>query len=131
MSPIKDELGLEQGGPNSSEHYKVFNNEQLVIAQGSGLGTSVSVIPVAAVGQADYTTLVSNDIHQLQCLLDLSLLYCERHQVQLSAEKTKLLVFSQTESDYVKYSKLLSPLLTLSGAGSPVFNLSLTVLTCF
>ena len=65
---------------------------------------------MAAVGQADDTALVSNDIHQLQCLLDLSLLYCERHQVQLSAEKTKLLVFSRTESDYVKYSKLLSPL---------------------
>ena len=26
MGPISDELGLEQGGPNSSEFYKIYNN---------------------------------------------------------------------------------------------------------
>ena len=36
MGPIHDQLGLEQGGPNSSEHYKIYNNEQLVTAQESG-----------------------------------------------------------------------------------------------
>ena len=34
----------------------------------------------------------------------------EKHQVQLSAGKTKLLVYSDKSNDYVKYSKLLSPL---------------------
>ena len=29
MGPICDELGFEQGGPNSSDHYKLYNNEQL------------------------------------------------------------------------------------------------------
>ena len=29
MGPIKDECGVEQGGVNSSEYYKVYNNEQL------------------------------------------------------------------------------------------------------
>ena len=33
MGPIKDELGVEQGGPNSSEFYKIYNNEQLTVAQ--------------------------------------------------------------------------------------------------
>ena len=61
-------------------------------------------------GQADDTALVSNDVHQLQCLLDLSLLYCQKHQVQLSAEKTKLLVFSKEESDSLKYIKMMSPI---------------------
>ena len=35
MGPIRDELGLEQGGPNSSELYKIYNNEQLTTAQES------------------------------------------------------------------------------------------------
>ena len=33
-----------------------------------------------------------------------------QHQVELSAGKTKLLVFTKHETDYVKYAKLLSPL---------------------
>ena len=110
MGPIHDQLGLEQGGPNSSELYKLYNNEQLRSAQDSGLGTAVSGVPVAAVGQADDTALLSNDIHQIQCLLNLSIQYCNKHQVQLSAAKTKLLVFSKKETDYTKYSKLLEPL---------------------
>ena len=117
MGPFKDQLGVEQGGPNGSEFYKIYNNEQLTVAQESGLGTTVSGganivsgIPVASVGQADDTCLLSNNLFQLQCLLDLSLRYCEKHQVQLSAGKTKLLVYSNKSNDYVKYSKLLSPL---------------------
>ena len=43
-------------------------------------------------------------------LLDLSLVYCQKHQVQLSVGKTKLLVFSKHESTYVKYAKLITPL---------------------
>ena len=62
MGPIKDQLGVEQGGPNSSEHYKIYNNEQLTTAQESGFGTSIAGIAVAAVGQADDSGLVSNDI---------------------------------------------------------------------
>ena len=110
MGPIKDELGLEQGGPNSSEFYKIYNNEQLISAQKSGFGTNISGIMVASVGQADDTALVSNDLHQLQMLLDLSLLFCQKHHVQLSASKTKLLVFDKHQTKYVKYSKLISPL---------------------
>ena len=39
----------------------------------SGLGTDVQNVPVAAIGQADDTGLVSNDIIQLQHLLQLTL----------------------------------------------------------
>ena len=99
-----------KGGPNSSEYWKIYNNEQLSVAQGSGLGASISGIHAASVGQADDTALLSHDLHQLQCLLDLSLIYCRKHQVQLSAGKTKLLVFSKSDTEYVKYSKLLTPL---------------------
>ena len=110
MGPIYDELGLEQGGPSSSEFYQIYKNEQLSSAQRSGLGTGIAGITGASVGLADDTALASNDLHQLQMLLDISLLYCQKHQVQLSASKKKLLVFSMEESTYVKYTKMISPL---------------------
>ena len=74
MGPIKDQLGLEQGGPNSSELYKIYNNEQLSSAQESDLGTSISGIKLAYGGQADDNALMSNDFHQIQLLLALPLL---------------------------------------------------------
>ena len=91
MGPIRDQLGLEQGGPNSSEFYKIYNNEQISSAQTSGFGASVYNITVAAIGQADDTALVSHDLSSLQQLLSLSLSYCKDYQVQLSTTKTKLL----------------------------------------
>ena len=74
MGPIHDEQGVEQGGPTSSDHYKIYNNEQLTTAQESGFGTVIAGIDVAGVGQADDTGFLSNDILQLQHLLNLSLL---------------------------------------------------------
>ena len=41
MGPIKDELGLEQGGPNSSEFYKLYSNENLTSAQRSEQGINL------------------------------------------------------------------------------------------
>ena len=108
MGPINDELGVEQGGTKSSEKYKIYNNEQISTPQMSELGTTIFDIPVAAIGQADDTGLVSNDIHQLQHLLQLTLNYCAKYQVELSTTKTKLLFFNSSESDYSKYVKLLS-----------------------
>ena len=97
-------------GPNSSEFYKIYNNEQLSSAQLSGFGAVVGNVPVAAIGQADDTALVSHDISSLQLLLNLSLSYCERYQVKLSTNKTKLLCYTPNETDYTKYAKILSPI---------------------
>ena len=110
MGPIYDQRGVEQGGPNSSEFYKIYNNEQLDTAQSSSLGTNVMGEAVAAIGQADDTALVSNDIGNLQLLLQLTLSYCQKYQVRLSAVKTKLLAFSRSESQYLDYSKLIKPI---------------------
>ena len=38
---------------NSSDYYKLYNNEQLVVAQDSGLGVDIGSGVVSAVGQAD------------------------------------------------------------------------------
>ena len=94
MGPIHDEQGLEQGGTNSSEYYKIFGKEQLDSAQRSKLGIWIGKnICVSAIGQADDTVLVSNDINNLLLLLQLTITYCERHFVDLCAEKTRLQVF--------------------------------------
>ena len=38
MGPIKDLCGVEQGGMNSSDFYKIYNNEQLDLLQSSEFG---------------------------------------------------------------------------------------------
>ena len=114
MGPIKDNWGLEQGGKNSSEFYKVYNNEQLEVAQSSQLGVELggsTQLVVSAIGQADDVALVSNDIFALQSLLQLSLQYCQHHHVKLQGDKTKLQVFSDFRSDMAAYyAKLVSPI---------------------
>ena len=75
MGPIHDHLGVEQGGPNSTELYKSYINEQLVTAQESGFGTSVAGCQVASVGQADDTCLISNNIYHLFYVLELTKIF--------------------------------------------------------
>ena len=114
MGPISDLWGLEQGGKNSSDLYKVYNNDQLKAAQDSQLGVDLGgdvPLTISAIGQADDVALVSNDIFSLQNLLHLSLKYCERHHVTLRAEKTKLQVFSNKQTELASYyAKVVSPL---------------------
>ena len=62
MGPILDEQGLEQGGINSSDLYRVFGKEQLTDAQKSGLGVKLGNAIIGSIGQADDTALVTNDI---------------------------------------------------------------------
>ena len=53
MGPIKDECGVEQGGINSSDLYKIYNNDQLNIAQASEFGVELGPLVISAIGQAD------------------------------------------------------------------------------
>ena len=69
MGPINDKWGLEQGGKNSSEFYKVYNNDQLETAQSSQLGVDLggpTPLVVSAIGQADDVALVSNPCDQIE-----------------------------------------------------------------
>ena len=57
-----------------------------------------------------YRTLVSTAYCTIQNLLQLSLLYCEKHHVTLSAEKTKLQAFSNKATcDQAYYDSVISP----------------------
>ena len=94
MGPIKDQIGLEQGGKFSSELYKLYNSEQLTVPQDTGFGTFVGDVHIASIGQADDTVLVSNDLYKLKFLLHLTLQYCSKQNVKLSSSKTKLQVYT-------------------------------------
>ena len=95
MGPICDMKGVEQGGANSSDYYKTFGKSQLVLAENSGLGVELhGGVTVSAVGQADDTILLSNSLHALENLLELTLYFCKRYSVQLCADKTRLQAFA-------------------------------------
>ena len=98
MGPINDGKGVEQGGANSSDYYKIFGKPQLDLAQSSNLGVSLpGNVTISAIGQADDTILTSNNIHALQCLLQLTLHFCAKYNVELCVEKTKLQVFATSD----------------------------------
>ena len=111
MGPIADECGVEQGGVNSSEFYKVYNNEQLQVAQNSRFGVPIGPVTISSIGQADDVALISNNIHSLQALLDLTLSYCKKYHVTLCHDKTKLQVFSSRATEVEAFhSKIISPI---------------------
>ena len=111
MGPIRDLLGVEQGGINSDRLYKLANNDQLNVAQLSNLGVDLGSYIVSCIGQADDSALQANDIHSLQNLLLLTLDYCQRYNVTLVPEKTKLLAFSPPGCEQlVDYAKIISPI---------------------
>ena len=98
MGPIQDECGVEQGGPNSSEYYKIYNNEQLKLAQKSKFGIEIGSVTISSIGQADDVVLVADNLHALQGLLDLSLYFCKKKHVTLSPGKTKLQAFTSNKN---------------------------------
>ena len=93
FGPINDECGVEQGGKNSSDFFKVYNNAQIDLAQQSELGVVFGPITISSIGQADDVALLSNDQHALQALIDLSTYYCQKFHVTLAPGKTKLQLY--------------------------------------
>ena len=111
MGPIHDNLGVEQGGINSDRLYKLANNNQIRVAQNSLLGVDLGSSVISSIGQADDNALQANSIHDLDNLLILTLDYCERYNVTLVPEKTKLLAFSPPGCETsVEYAKNISPI---------------------
>ena len=108
VGPINDEKGFEQGGGYSSDGYKLYNNEVLNTAQASKQGVSLgNNLVVSAVGQADDTVLVTNDIFSLRNILLIVLEYCLKYNVELSSQKTKLMVIG---SQHLKQDIVYNPI---------------------
>ena len=112
MGPSKDDTGFEQGGINSSEFYKLYNNEQLENAQSSKLGIDIKTNVISAIGQADDVVHVANTIDDLRLLVTITEAYCAKYRVKLVPSKTKLLAFATPAKDQlfqVQLAKLLNP----------------------
>ena len=97
MGPIDDEQGLEQGGVSSSDFYKIFAQEQLLLAQNSKLGIKLPTETISAIGEADDTVLLANSIDDLYLLLELTNSFSLKYRVDLCAEKTKLQILKPKE----------------------------------
>ena len=93
MGPATDITGFEQGGVNSSDFYKLYNNEQLKTAQESKLGVDIGSGVISAIGQADDVMLASHNLYSLQMLVSLTEQYCAKFRVKLEPNKTKLLCY--------------------------------------
>ena len=82
MEPIKDEHGLEQGGYNSSDNYKSYNNDLLKWVQKSKQDANLgNNFIVSGVDQADDVVLLSNNIYGLFNIVHIALRYCRDYLV--------------------------------------------------
>jgi hypothetical protein len=69
----------------------------------------LGLVTISSVGQAYDVGLLSDDIHALQGLLDLSLYFCRKQHISLSSAKTKLQVFSSKRlGDMSYFSQVIS-----------------------
>ena len=92
MGPIRDEHGVEQGGINSGDYYKIYSNENLINAQKSSQGIDLgNSLVISEIGLADDTVSCANKLTNLANILHLVTNYCEKYGVTLCHEKTKLL----------------------------------------
>ena len=115
MGPVKDKLGVEQGGCNSDRLYKLANNKELIITQQSGLGLHLGDVHVASVGQADDVALLSDDVHKLQCILQLAMDYATEYHIEMVPEKTKLLCYTPRGQELDTYYWKVVPPITIDG----------------
>ena len=94
--------------------HKLYNNELLDQAQQSSLGVELGKdLIVSAVGQADDTAFLSDDLLKLLLILQLAMDYCEKYNVVLSPSKTKLrILMASALSQFVKNRNWLNPLNT-------------------
>ena len=109
LGPSPDVTGVEQGGINSSDFYKLYNNEQLVSAQATDLGVDIDSNIISAVGQADDVVLLSNDLDSLDLLVKGTERYCMKYRVSLVPSKTKLLAFcTPPQASLVEFAKKMT-----------------------
>ena len=106
---------------NSSDQYKLYNNEQFTTAQDSKFGVEIGPFTISCVGQADDSVLLSSDIHQLSHLLRLTMAYCSKYMVEMTPEKTKLQVFTPPSfHQYTTYIKAINYLASLWPSQKPL-----------
>ena len=122
MGPAVDMTGFEQGGINSSDFYKLYNNDQLKTSQESLLGLDIGSGVISAIGQADDVILASSSLYKLQLLVHLTELYCARYRVKLEPSKTKLLVYCPDKQSFLVDHALNSQTIKLNNIPVKIVN---------
>ena len=115
MGPIKDLVGVEQGGVNSDKIYKLCNNPQLSSAQSSKLGVDLGSSVVSSIGYMDDAALIGQTLPKVSGLLHLTTEFCNQYHVELVPEKTKLLGFAPPNHKMDLYLQHLCNPVTLGG----------------
>ena len=112
MGQIVDQKGVKQGGVNSGDLYKILGKSQLKLSEDSELGVKLARnLIVSCIGQAADTFLLSNSLHSLQNLLQLTLYFCRKYNVELCTDKTRLLVLARPDiSREIDYLKTFNPI---------------------
>ena len=82
--------GVKQGSLISPQLYKLYLNDFLTGIEGSGLGLSIDNIFMGSPTCADDVTLLTNDIHQVQPMLNAAKSYADQHRYQLHPSKTTI-----------------------------------------
>ena len=81
------------------------------MAQNSALMVPLGPLTISGIGQADDSALLANNIHNLNVLIHLKSVFCSKYQVQLSSEKTKLVVYHKKELQFATdYWKFVNPI---------------------
>ena len=122
LGPAPDITGFEQGGINSSDYYKLYNNDQLKTSQESLLGVDIGSGVISAIGQADDVVLASSSLYKLQLLVHLTELYCARYRVKLEPSKTKLLVYCPDKQSFLVDHALNSQTIKLNNIPVKIVN---------
>ena len=111
MGPIRDTQGIEQGGVKSSEEFQLVENDELSTVQSSNLGLNIGPVCISSIGAADDAAFLSNSIHGLQSLLNLSTNISKQHLMKIVDDKTKLLVFKIRNDKSCSYWLSTHPLI--------------------
>ena len=123
MGPSPDGSGFEQGGINSGDYYKLYNNVQLNDAQDSELGVDIGSSTISAVGQADDVILVANDLNDLRLLVTLTAPSTESN---LNQQKQNFLPFIINVMHY-RSSMLSAPTPSLSTMSQSSYHKKLSM----
>ena len=96
-------LGVGQGKPRASDHYKIFISPCLDILEQSNLGLWCGGdLCITVAGVADDVYLITDDPVKLQCAIDLVEDYGRKYRVSFGQNKTKIIV-TGSEADVQHY----------------------------
>ena len=87
-TPFQVSQGVKQGSIVSPTLYKMYINDLLLRLQGSGLGAQIGSLYLGNPTCADDVTLLTNNIRQVQPMLEIASAYANEHKYQLHPKKT-------------------------------------------